>query len=99
VASSADFPLCFFSFSLAAAMARTFRREMDKKFSPSYSSSQTTYVEAEAVEFSRFRFNRQRTASTASASTSLGGGNIFVWRGRCKDGGTISPQVSVLKKP
>ena len=28
---------------------------MDKKFSPSYSSSQITY--AEAVEFSRFRFH------------------------------------------
>jgi len=44
---------------------------MDKKFSPSYSSSQITYVEAEAVEFSRFRFHKKRTTSTASASTSL----------------------------
>ena len=41
---------------------------MDKTFSPSYSSSQVTYVEAEAVELSRFRFHRKRTASTASAS-------------------------------
>ena len=30
-----------------------------------------SYVEAEAVDFSRFRFHRKRTASTASASTSL----------------------------
>ena len=30
---------------------------MDKTFSPSYSLSQITYVEAEAVEFSRFRFH------------------------------------------
>jgi len=37
--------------------------EMDKTFSPSYSSSQITY--AEAVEFSRFRFHRKRTASTS----------------------------------
>ena len=46
---------------------------MDKTFSPSYSSSQITYVEAEAVEFSRipFHFHRKRIASTASASTSL----------------------------
>ena len=46
-------------------------REMDKTCSPSYSSSQITYVEAEAVEFShcRFRFHRKRTASTASASS------------------------------
>ena len=45
---------------------------MDKTFSPSYSSSQITYVEAEAVDFSRFcfrfRFHRKRIASTASAS-------------------------------
>jgi len=41
---------------------------MDKTFSPSYFSSQITYVEAEAVEFSRLRFHRKRTAS---ASTSL----------------------------
>jgi len=43
---------------------------MDKNFSASYSSSQITYVEAEAVEISRFcfRFHRKRTAS---ASTSL----------------------------
>jgi len=39
---------------------------MDKTFSPSYSSSQITYVETE--DFSRFRFRRNRTAS---ASTSL----------------------------
>jgi len=48
-------------------------REMDKKFSPNYSSSQITYKlrGAEAVEFSRFRFrfHRKRTASTASASS------------------------------
>jgi len=44
---------------------------MDKTFSPSYSSSQITYVEAEAVGFSRLRFHWKRTASTASASTSL----------------------------
>ena len=37
-------------------------------FSPSILPS---YVEVEAVEFSRFRFHRKRTASTASASTSL----------------------------
>ena len=30
------------------------------------------YVKAEAVDFSRFRFHRKSTASTASASTSLG---------------------------
>jgi len=42
---------------------------MDKTFSPSYSSSQINYVEAEAVEFSRFPFHRKRTASTASASS------------------------------
>ena len=30
-----------------------------------------SYVEAEAVDFSRFRFHRKRTASNASASTSL----------------------------
>ena len=40
---------------------------MDKSVSPTYSSSQITYVEAEAVEFSRFRFHRKRTASTASS--------------------------------
>jgi len=39
-----------------------------QNFSPSYSPSQITYVEAETVEFSRFRFRRKRTAS---ASTSL----------------------------
>jgi len=48
---------------------------MDKNFSPSYSLSQITYVEAEAVEFLRFPFHRKRTALTlplpASASTSL----------------------------
>ena len=38
--------------------------EMDKTFSPSYSSSQITYVEAEAVGFSGFRFHRKRTASS-----------------------------------
>ena len=30
-----------------------------------------SYVEVDAVDFSRFRFHRKRTASTASASTSL----------------------------
>ena len=39
-------------------------REMDKAFSPSYSSSQITYVEVEAVDFLRFhfrfRFHRKR---------------------------------------
>jgi len=47
--------------------------KMDKIFSPSYFSSQITYVEAEAVEFSRFcfRFHRRRIASTASASAFL----------------------------
>ena len=39
---------------------------MDKTFSPSYSLSQITYVEAEAVDFSRFRFHRKRTASASS---------------------------------
>jgi len=38
--------------------------KLDKTFSPSYLSSQITYVEAEAVEFSRFRFHRKRTASS-----------------------------------
>ena len=42
---------------------------MDKTFSPSYSSSQIIYVEAEALQFSRFRFHRKMTASTASASS------------------------------
>ena len=44
---------------------------MEKTFSPSYSSSQITYVEAEAIGFSRFRFrfHRKRTAFTASASS------------------------------
>ena len=42
---------------------------MDKTFSPTYFSSQMTYVEAEAVEFSGFSFHRKRTASTAYAST------------------------------
>jgi len=32
--------------------------EMGKTISPSYSSSQITYVEVEMVEFSRFRFHR-----------------------------------------
>jgi len=41
--------------------------EMCKTFLLSYSSSQITYVEAEAVECSCFRFHRKRTASTASA--------------------------------
>ena len=45
-------------------------REMDKNFSPSCSSSQTTYVEAE--EFSRFRFHRKRTASAFLSKTRLG---------------------------
>ena len=42
-----------------------------KLFSPSYSSSQITNVEAEAVAFSRFRFrfHRKRTASNAFASS------------------------------
>jgi len=35
---------------------------MDKNLSPNYSSSQITY--SEAVEFSRFRFHRKRTASS-----------------------------------
>jgi len=42
-------------------------REMDKTFSPSYSSSQIAYVEAEAVAFLRFRFHRKRTASKESS--------------------------------
>ena len=42
--------------------------EMDKTFSPSYSPCQITYVEAEVVGFSRFRFccHKKRTASTSS---------------------------------
>ena len=36
-----------------------------------------SYVEAEAVDFSRFRFHRKSTASTASASTSLFVTNAF----------------------
>ena len=42
-----------------------------KTFLPSYSSSQIIYVEAEAVDFLRFRFHRKRTASIVSASTFL----------------------------
>ena len=50
--------------------------EMDKTFSPSCSSSQIIYVEAEAAELSRFRFrfHRKRTASSStflSKSTAL----------------------------
>jgi len=41
--------------------------EMDKTFSPSYSSSQITYVEAVGFSRFRFRFHRKRTASTASS--------------------------------
>jgi len=41
---------------------------MDKTFSPSYFSSQITYVEAEAVEFP-LPLPQKRTASTASASS------------------------------
>ena len=41
---------------------------MDKHFSPSYSLSQITRVEAEGVEFSRFRFHRKRTASASASS-------------------------------
>jgi len=44
---------------------------MDKTFLPSYSPSQTTYVEAEAVGFSRFRFHRKRTASASLLPTSV----------------------------
>ena len=40
---------------------------MDKTFSPSYSISEISYVEAEAVEFSRFRSHRKRTASASSS--------------------------------
>jgi len=55
--------LCFFSCSRATNP----HQEMEKTFSPSYSSSQITYVEA--VEFSRFRFYRKRTASTSLVKT------------------------------
>ena len=41
-------------------------RETDKTFSPNYSSSQITHVEAEAIDFLRFRFHRKRTASDSS---------------------------------
>jgi len=50
---------------------------MDKTSWLSYFSSQITYVEAEAVEFSRFRFHRKKTLpplplpASASACTSL----------------------------
>ena len=49
---------------------------MDKTFSPSYFSSQITYVEAEAVDLSRFRFHRKRTAS---AFTSLDVTNEYIY--------------------
>jgi len=64
---------CTFIQTYSATSPFNPHREMDKNFSPSCSSSQITYVEAEAVEFSRFRFrfHRERNASTASASTSL----------------------------
>jgi len=39
--------------------------EMDKTFWPSYSPSQITNVEAEAVGFLRFRLHRKRTASAS----------------------------------
>jgi len=42
---------------------------MVKTFSSSYSPSQITYVEAEAVGFSRFCFHTERTTSTASTSS------------------------------
>ena len=55
---------------------------MDKTFSPSYSSSQITYVEAEAVEFSRFcfrfRFHRKKTASSFRFRFHIPG--VRVWR-------------------
>ena len=41
-------------------------REMGKTFSPSYSSSQITYVEAKARKF--YRFHKERIAFTASTS-------------------------------
>jgi len=27
------------------------------------------------------------------------GGNVFVWEGRCRDWGTVAPQVNVIKTP
>jgi len=41
---------------------------MDRNVSPNLLFKSITYVEAEAVEVSRFRFHRKRTASTASTS-------------------------------
>ena len=52
----------------ADLMLLHFQNFFDKTFSPSYSSSQITYVEAEAVELSRLRSRRKRLASTASTS-------------------------------
>jgi len=48
----------------SANSPRNPRWEMDKTFSSSYSPSQITYVEAETLGFSRFRFHRKRTASS-----------------------------------
>jgi len=80
IKNAVDASYFFISFSRATGIARSFRLivqlhrlnphwEMDKTFSPSYSPSEITYVEAEAVGFSRFRFrfHRKRTASTASS--------------------------------
>ena len=56
---------------LQILMLLHFQNFFDETFSPSSPSSQITYVEAEAVEYSRLRFRRKRFASTASASTFL----------------------------
>jgi len=56
---------CTFIQTYSATSPLNPRWEMNKKFLPSYYSSQITYVEAEVVEFSRFRFHRKRTASTS----------------------------------
>ena len=77
-----DASYAFISFSYDTDIARSFRLivqlhrlnphwEMDKTFSPSYSPSQKTYVEVEAVRFSRFRFHRKRTASTSLPKTAI----------------------------
>ena len=45
---------------------------MDRTFSPSFSLSYITYVEAEAVEFSRFRFHISDCDTIFTFSDNLG---------------------------
>ena len=42
---------------------------------------------------------RMSSLSFVQKTFDWGGGNIFVWRVRCRDWVTIAPQVSVLRKP